>query len=374
MVATILAAATLVAAAPQPHPCGAPLPHGPAVPAPIVLWTSCGSFRLAQDGQLSALPRHWLALHGSGTGRRYGANLDVRRTRLGRFLVLLHGRVVWRSARLYPRDGGSVAFGPHALAFASYRRGIFLTNLHGAERLVEPGRGLYPYSFTSNGDLIVTGSRTIRLISPDGATLRRFTYRPRNGYSFDEQTDNLYFVTPAGRLATAHGTRITFGRALAQLYGMLTVARPNLFVFFGAHSITATKRDGTVIAKAQWKAHQLSSDSGVAVSLDGNAFAFRLSDAHPGSRSSTAAVYLLRAGSSRARAIYRHRLGPSGCAVGANLSWQGTNVLYSSSDGTLAILDTRTGAAADLTTLARTLPHRATAERAHASWRRDFRR
>ncbi|MCW2964510.1 MAG: hypothetical protein JWO17_1762 [Actinomycetia bacterium] len=373
MVATILAAATLAAAS-QPHPCRTPLPHGPAVPAPIVLWTSCGSFRLAPGGRLSRLPRHWLALHGSGTGRRYGAHLDVRRTRPGRFLVLLHGRVVWRSARLYPRDGGSVAFGPHALAFASYRRGIFLTNLRGAERLVAPGRGLYPYSFTGNGDLIVTGSRTIRLVSPDGATLRRFTYRPRNGYSFDEQTDNLYFVTPAGRLATAHGTRITFGRALAELYGMVTVARPNLLVFFGAHSITATKRDGTVIAEAQWKAHQLSSDSGVAVSPDGNAFAFRLSDAHPGSRSSTATVYLLGAGSSRARAIYRHRLGPSGCAVGANLSWQGTNVLYSSSDGTLAILDTTTGTAVDLTTLARTLPHRATAERAYASWRRDFRR
>ncbi len=121
MVAAALAAAALAAAPPHAHPCGAPLPHGPAVPAPIVLWTSCGSFRLAPDGQVSRLPRHWLAKHGSGTGRPYGAHLDIRRTHTGRLLLLLRGRVAWRSTGLYPRDGGGVAFGPHAFAFASYR-------------------------------------------------------------------------------------------------------------------------------------------------------------------------------------------------------------------------------------------------------------
>jgi hypothetical protein len=374
MVATMLAATALAAAAPQPHPSRASLPHGPAVPAPIVLWTSCGSFRLAPDGQVSRLPRHWLAGHGSGTGRRYGAQLNIRRTHPGRFLVLLHGRVVWRSAGLYPRDGGDVAFGPHAFAFASYRRGVFLTDLHGAERLVARGRGLYPYSFTSRGDLIVTGARAIRLVSPAGIMLRRFVYRPRNGYGFDEQTDTLYYVTPGGRLAAARDTRITLGRALTRVGGMLAVARPNLLVFSGANSITATQRNGTVIAEAHWKPRHLNSDSGVAVSPDGTTLAFRLSDAHPGSRSSTATVYLLRAGATRAHAIYRQRLGRSGCAVGANLAWHRTSLLYRSSDGTLAILDTRTALATDLTMLARALPHQASGERAYASWRSDFRR
>ena len=374
MIATTLAAAVLAAAAPQGHPCRAPLAHGPAVPAPIVLWTSCGGFRLALDGQVSRLPRHWLAKHGSGTGRRYGAHLDIRRTHTGRFLLLLHGRRVWRSTGLYPRDGGSVAFGPNAFAFASYRRGVFVTDLHGAERLVVRGRGLFPYSFTSRGDLIVTGARTIALVSPTGTTLRRFPYRLQNGYAFDERTDTLYYVTPAGRLAAARGMRVQLKRTLAHVDGMLSIARPNLLVFSGPHSITATRRDGAVIAKAEWSSSHLYSDAGVSVSPDGRSFAFRLSDARPGAPSSTATVYLLTAGAGRAQPIYRHHLGPSGCAVGANLAWHGSSsLLYSSSDGTLAILGTRTRAAIDLTSLATTLPHRSTAERALAGWRSDFR-
>ena len=119
--------------------------------------------------------------HGSGTGRRYGAHLDIRRTRPGRFLLLSQGRIVWRSANLYPRDGDGVAFGPHRFAFASYRHGIYLTDLQRAEQLVLPGRALYPYSFTSSGQLIVTGPHTITLLSPAGTALRRFPYRSRNG-------------------------------------------------------------------------------------------------------------------------------------------------------------------------------------------------
>jgi hypothetical protein len=372
MIATLLAATALAAPPAHAHPCRAPLPHGPAVPAPVVLWTSCGSFRLAPDGRVSRLPRRWLAERAGGTGRRYGAHLDIRRTHTGRFLLLLHGRVVWRSTGLYPGDGGGVAFGPHSFAFASYRRGVFLTDLHGAEQLVARGRGLYPYGFTSRGDLIVTRAHTITLVSPTGTIMRRFRYRPQNGYGFDEQTDTLYYVTPTGRLATVQGTRVLLERSLLHVDGMLSVARPNLLVFSCPTSITTTSRDGAVIAKADWSSSQLNSDAGVSVSADGRSFAFRLSDARPGARSSTATVYLLRARASQAQAVYRHHLGPSGCAVGAGLSWHGQNLLYSSTDGTLAILNTRTHATISLNSLAKALPRRSDAERASAEWRSNL--
>jgi len=374
MVASVVASAALAVTAPLAHPCRAPLPTGPRVPAPIVLWTNCGAFRLSHAGVVTRLPRHWLAKHGSGTGRRYGADLDIRRSRLGRFLLQLHGRVVWRSANLYPRDGGSVAFGPHAFAFASYRHGIYLTNLRGTERLILPGRGLYPYSFTSSGELIVTGPGTITLVSRAGTILRRFRYRSRNGYGFDEQNDTLYYVTATGRLAAVHGRDEVLQRSMAHIDGMLIVARPNLLVFSSPHSITATTRAGAVIASAHWADRRLNSDAGVAVSPDGRAFAFRLSDARPGSLSGTATVYLLHAGANRAQPVYRHLLGPTGCASGANFGWHGPNLLYSSSDGTLAVFDTLTGAATNLTTLAARLPHRSAGERALAAWRSDFRR
>ena len=75
-------------------------------------------------------------------------------------------------------------------------------------------------------------------------------------------------------------------------------------------------------------------------------------------------MYVLRVGATRPRAIFHQRLGPSGCAVGAGLSWHGSSLLYSSSDGTLAVLGPRT---IDLTHLA--LPHRWPADRPRAEWR-----
>jgi hypothetical protein len=344
------------------------------VPAPIVLWTSCGSFRLATNGRVWRLPPHWLVLHGGGTGRRFGAQLNVRRNHAGRFLLLLHGRLVWRSHDLYPRDGGDVAFGRHEFAFASYRRGVYLTDLRGGERLVARGRGLGLVDFTRAGDLIVVGGRSITFLSRQGVILRRFRYRLRNGYSFDEPTDTLYFVTSAGRLAAARETRVRLGRKLTGVDGTLSLAQPGLLVFSAAHGITVTGRDGTLVARASWRSRRLGLDSGVSVSLDGRAFAFRLTDAHPGSRSGTAAIYVLRAGATRAHLIYRHRLGPSGCAVGAGLGWHGRYLLYDSSDGHLDIIDSKTGAVRHLTRLARGLPHHGASERALATWRSDIHR
>src|SRR5438477_12186019 len=126
-----LLALALATSSPQARPCRAALPRGPAVPAPIVLQTSCGGYELATDGRVSRLPRHWFAKHGGGTGRRYGADISVRRTPAGRFILLRDGRAIWRSRGLYRNDGADVAFGPREFAFAAYRRGIFMTGLNG---------------------------------------------------------------------------------------------------------------------------------------------------------------------------------------------------------------------------------------------------
>ena len=368
----VLLAATLLAGAPAHH-CHAPLPRGPAVPAPIVLSTSCGSFALSTRGELSRLPGHPRAGPGGGSWRNWGTPLTVRRNRAGRFFVLRHRHVVWRSHNLYPNDGGSIAFGPHEFAFASYRRGIFLTNLDSPERLVTRGRGLFPYDFDNAGNLIIGGGRTIALVSPAGTTLRRYRYRPRNGFAFDERSDTLFFVTPAGVLVLARGTSLRLARPLPGVDGMISAEQSGLLVFSGAHAITVTRRDGALVAQTSWaRSRRFASDAGVSVSPDGQAFAFRLSDAGPGLRSATATVYLLRAGATKAQPIYSHRLGASGCAVGANLNWHGRFLLYSSTDGRRAVFDTADQRAVDLTRLARLLPHRSQEESARVSWRSDF--
>jgi hypothetical protein len=364
----LVAAVTVaLAATGAAHPCRAPLPDGPVVPAPVVLRTSCGAFRLDADGQVTRLPRRWFAKHGGGTGRRYGADLAVRRTRPGRFILLRRGRIVWRSSDLYRNDGGSVAFGPGLFAFTTHRQGLFLTDLKSPERLIARGRGLFPYEFTRRGELLVTGPGSVTVLSRTGMPLRRYRYRARNGLTFDGKTETLYFVTRDGKLAAARGTDLRTIGPLRGVRGWMAFGAPDLLVFSGRRSVAVTRLDGTVVARARWRPSRVDAlDAGVSVAPDGRSFAFRLANARQSSRGA-AVLYVLRAGESRAHALYRHRLGRAGCASGASLSWSGRFLLYSSVDGQRSILDTRSGNVIRLERLARALPRRG-AELAEAFW------
>lgn len=364
----VLATAAAVAA-----PCQAPLPSGPAVPAPIVFKTSCGGFRLDMSGRVTRLPPGWFASRAGGTGRRYGADLQIRRNRPGRIVLLRRGRLVWRSSGLYPNTGGDVAFGPNAFAFAAYRRGVFLTDLEGPERVVLPGRGRYPHDFFASGRLIVAGGRAIVVLSPAGRVERRYPYSRRGGFTFDGASNTLFFVTPRGRLATLRESRLRVGRRLG-IGGMISVAKPGLLLFHGARSLTVADRAGRLISQARWPKGRLDvMDSGASVSADGGHVAFRLSDARPGARKGNAVLFLLKAGDQRAKPIYRHRLGRLGCAVGANISWRGQHLLYASADGQLAIIDAANGRRRHLAQLANALPRRARVEQPIVAWASDYR-
>ena len=155
---------------------------GPARTGPIVLRTACGSFRLGRDGSVTRVPAS------PQRGRARAADLTVRRNRTGRFFVLRGRHVVWRSTGSYPNDGGQIAFGPHSFAFATYRGGVYLTDLEGPEHMVVRGRSMFPLGISSEGDLLVAGRSRIRVISPAGALVRSYGYRTRDGYAFDERT------------------------------------------------------------------------------------------------------------------------------------------------------------------------------------------
>lgn len=352
-------------------PCRAALPQGPPVPAAIVFKTSCGGYLLATTGHVTRLPRHWFASHSGGTGRRFGADLQIRRNRTGRITLLRHGRLAWRSRDLYPNTAADVAFGPHAFAFSSFYRGIFLTDLRGPERLVFPGRGRYPYDFFGSGRLIVTGGGAISVLSPQGRVERRYPYSRRGGFAFDGASNTLFFVTPRDRLATLSETRLRVGRRLG-FDGMISLTPAGPLLFYGARSLTLAGRDGRLIARAQWRRGAVDIlDSGAAVSADRRHVAFRLSDARAGARSGNAALFLVAAGQRRARAVYRHRLGPVGCGVGASLRWHGQHLLYSSADGQAAIIDA-SGRRRGLERVAKALPRRTRTEPPAVAWRADY--
>lgn len=348
------------------------------MPAAIVFKTGCGGFRLEASGRVTRLPLRWFAKRAGGTGRRYAADLQIRRNRAGRIVLLRRGRLVWRSSGLYRNDGGDLAFGPRAFAFASYRRGVFLTDLDGPERLVVRGRGRYPYGFFASGRLIVTGGRAIAVVSPRGRIERRYPYSRRAGYTFDDDRNTLYFVTPRGRLATLRESRLRVGRRLG-IDGMISFAPPGRLLFYGSRSLTLTGRDGRLVARARWPRDRLDVfDSGASVSPDGRRVAFRLSDARPGATNGNAVLFLLSVGETSAKPVYRHRLGRLGCGAGATMRWHGRHLLYSSADGQLAVVDAANGRRSDLSRVARSLPRRPGEQPAvswgsvFAGWAADF--
>ena len=333
MFVTLVAGALLSLGA-HSDPCAKPLPQGPAVPIPLVVSTDCGWYRLERDGAVTSLGADWLITHKQLWRPPYGLALG-KPVRSGRYVVLQHGRVVWRSKGYYRNEAGTLAFGPHAFAFDSWgKRGVLLTDLRRPERLVVHGRGAHPIDFTRDGDLLVSGPRALTIVSREGHAVRRYRYRRSSSYAFDSHTEMLYFVTPQSVLSEAHGSTV---RRIARIRvgGQISVLGNRLLTFTGPHHITVMRRqDGAVVAHARWHGARMQLDVGVVVSDDGRLFAFRVSTSRPGARRSSAVVYLLRAGERQARVLYRHRMGQAGCGTGGSLGFHGSLLLYRSVDGT----------------------------------------
>jgi hypothetical protein len=233
--------------------------------------------------------------------------------------------------------------------------------------------GLYPLAFVRSGRLLVTRRGTIVVVSPDGSALRRYRYRGKNGFAFDQRTESLFFVTPKRVLVRAKETQLRVVRPLGDLDGWIYFAGRDLLVFHDDHEVAVTRRNGRLVARASWSDSQdWVLDSGLTASGDRSTYSFRLTMATARSREGTAVLHVLRAGEKEAQVIHRHRLGESGCAVGASLTWHGRFLLYSSTDGHVAAFDSRDGSGQTLTELAAALPHRVPGEHVSAYWASDF--
>jgi hypothetical protein len=340
----------------------------------MVLSTDCGWFRLETDGAVSRLPVDWLATQNAAWRRKHGIRLTLRPTRSGRYLVVRSGRVIWRSAGTYLNEYGGTAFGRGAFAFASYSRGVFLTDLAKPELLVARGKGLYPIGFTADGELLVSALHTILVVSRSGRVVRRYRYRRSSAYSLDESTDTLFFVSPDGTLISAHGSAAHRMRRV-RARGTIRVLGRRLLAFSGRRHLTVLRRDGSLVARAGWRGAGLELDAGVSVSDDGRWFAYRLSNARPGARRGHATLYVLRAGEGRARAVYRQRFGQVGCGYGASLSWHGHSLLYRATDSQgvaeTALLRSD-GRVTRLTPLLRALPRIVPTTPGNAFWATSF--
>jgi hypothetical protein len=349
------------------QPCQAALPHGPAVPAPIVAKTDCGWFRLDTDGEVTRLPRNWLATHTRPSQPHY----TIGRTRPGRYRVLRDGKVVWRSHGLYPNEAGNWAFGEHSFAFVSWgRRAVLLTDLERPERVVLPGRNWNPIGFSRTGQLLVSGARTITVVAADGTVLRTLRYRTSSSYFFDEATKTLYFVTPDGMLSAAEGSRVR-GIGMTRERGWISLLGQHLITLTTQRRLAILRRsDASVVASVSLPGAKQELDGIAAVSNDGRLFAFSA-----GRSPSGASVYLLRAGEHRARRVLSHRFRLAGCGGdNVGLDANRSSFLYFSDDGS-GVPETAViaadGSITRLTPTLRALPTKASTEMS-AYWEAGF--
>lgn len=347
------------------EPCQTALPRGPAVPAPIVVKTDCGWFRLSTDGDVSRLGGNWGAMHSSPSEPRY----TIRRTRAGRYLVVWRGKVVWRSRGLYYNEAGNWAFGPNAFAFDSWgRRAVFLTDLGGPEQLVLRGRSRYPIGFSGTGQLLVSGPRTITVVGVNGTVLRTLRYRRSSSLTFDKTTKTLYFVTRDGVLASAAGSRVRrIGKVRA--HGRISMLGERLLTFFTRRQIAIVRRsDAAVVASASWRRANGELD-GIAVSDDGRRFAFRTRSPN------NASVYVLRLGERKAGLVHGHRFRQAGCGFITGLEANGSSFLYFSDAGhgaTEGAVVAADGSVTRLTPTFRHLPRKTGTGIVNAAWEAAF--
>jgi hypothetical protein len=353
------------------------------LPAPIVVTTDCGRYRFDRRGRVTY--RRGFALPVPPGTTAYFMDLTwyrVRNDHRNGRLTIGHGkRTLWRSRGRHFRDArdsgiGAVVSGRTAVAFSVFqgrRMSLYIARLGQAEQLVATDET--PLGFTAAGGLVSERRRTLLL-------RRGPVWRPRRLSSdagdvvFDHAAHAVYFVA-RGRLERFDGARVM---RLATLTSLRVGRRPQiepLGRLVGVHSasrLVVLRPDGRVFASTTLPRPARRADmvsSALAAGGDADAVAFTVTHGNTayGSRGSEI-VYLLRPGTAAARVVFRERLRFAVCERQAELSWRGRWLLYSTSEGHVALVDTsRPAQSADLSETVARLPGMAGEEgRFDASW------
>jgi hypothetical protein len=336
LVLSLLAAAVVS----TPPPCARHLPQPPAgLPAPIVVTTSCAEFTIGRDGSVLAAALPPLPSAPVATD--------------GHAVLLRRGRIVWRSARRFRLYDVVLRPGPRGIALGYHGR-LYLARGRGPERLA--GRGI-PLGWTRRGTVLALrfrGRRTDVDVRDAAGRRLRVLVRRVGAYVFDAATGTVLYVGRSGVLIRSDGrfrTRLMTVRAAG--LGRRAWAEPldgGLIALRDAHRLAVLRPDGTIVGRARFGAQggpPVAGRAGVAFTVTRGYSGYRtigLDD-----------VEVMRPDGSVAR-VLRRRLRFALCARGADLSWRGRWLLYRSTEGALAAIDTRTGRTVDLTRFAARLP------------------
>jgi hypothetical protein len=334
--------------------------RAPRLPAPITIAAGRATYRIGRDGRVhrAAAPSNpypRAAIWFPGTGTWY--MLQQHHLVVGR----AH-KALWHSHLQVPSRWrlGVVAAGTRAVAF-QFEHKLYIARFRGVERPVAPrelplgwgAAGLYTYSYKA---------RALLLRSSAGRPLAVIARRPL-GSDYYFANGGLYFIA-RGVLMRATGMRAQHLASLKSLGLSADSWAQSLGRFVELqddHRLVVLRDDGSVFASTR-----LPPGSETNVDLVGSpavdpragvlAFA-TVTDQSAHRTVGTETVYLLRSGANEAIAVHGETGSFGGCVRWVNLQWHGRWLLYSSTQGNLAVVDS-TGAhrAIELTRFVRRLP------------------
>jgi len=328
-----------------------------------VLQTSCGRFTVDTGGGIVQ----------AGASRPVPAGAawwpDGRWSKLvrGHLLVGRWHETLWRSHGTFRSafQVGAVVFGANLLAF-SYGYGphgkLYVARLDGSERHVATGED--PLAWTETGRLLTLSTRGGRLFARESDGSDRRTLAAHVSMLATSPADGTLFFLERGRLMNTNGSRPV---ALASVSELGLTGTPALeplgplVVLYGRHRLVALRADGSAFASTplpSWKERTDGITSAVTADSAADTVAFTATEGNTALGSSgTETIYLLRAGETSATAIHAEPVDFAVCERMAEVDWHEHWLLYSSSEGNVAAVDTDGASPAiDLSAFARALP------------------
>jgi len=334
------------------------------LPGAVVVTTSCGRYEVSAS-RVRYLGSRRLPVP---AGSSWFMDLTWYRIEHGHLLIGRSHRSLWRSegrfAAVRGESVGAVTLSSSRVAFSFFTGRtptLYLSRLDGAEELVT--RGETPLGWTGAGSLVTLSMRgsVLRVRSPDGRLQRTLAGSVYN-FAFDRAHGALVYVAN-GTLERFDGDRV---KVLARLPELHLGGRPSLtplpsvLVISGRRRLIVLRPDGSLLSSTRLRRPRAHADwAPGALAADGNgdvAFTATRGNTAYGS-SGTESVYLLTAGATTARAIYREHVDFAVCERAAELAWRGDWLLYSASEGYAAAIDTvQPSRSVELSGLVRRLP------------------
>jgi hypothetical protein len=323
------------------------LPSGPTgLDSAIRIETTCGTFAIGRRGARLVGPREKVVGYVGLVGGR-GGWLNFYE----------QGRVRWRSQRRH--QWGSGVSDRRSLAFLSSRGSLYITDLTRRERAVGV-RYEFPLGWTRAGLLVTVRRNVLRVRTRSGRLLRILEERAGNRI-FDPESRTLLFVSRGRELVRTDGARTETLVSLERLrLDRWVDVRPieGGRVALVGDRLVVLGSDGSVVAsdRRHYNLPVISSRGVIAMistgPLDGRSRAKE-------------SVRLLRPGDRSSRLLFANEVGALGCGHWPTLKWRGDDLLYSTSEGDVFVINPDGGAQLDLSAVVGHLP----GEFLEADWR-----